>query len=49
MGQVTNTPKWTDGFNRFVLRETEPNADLEKIKDIAPKLYNMLITLSNIE
>ena len=27
----------------------EINADLEKIKDIAPKLYNMLITLSNIE
>lgn len=27
MGQGTNTPKnyeWTDGFNRFVLRETEP-------------------------
>lgn len=27
----------------------EINADLEKIKDIVPKLYNMLITLSNIE
>lgn len=32
MGQVTNTPKWTDGFNRFVLRETEPK-DIILIKN----------------
>lgn len=35
MGQGTNTPKnyeWTDGFNRFVLRETEPK-DIILIKN----------------
>ena len=55
--QATTNGKFAEWLNNLGYLEdddlkmdgAEINADLEKIKDIAPKLYNMLITLSNIE